>query len=99
MDSDKEQQLQVQDKTQQHVQVSAMPHFTWPSSKPGPQAKQPPPGQRSMPTRTEQMVEIGYNQETGTPSNESLARSLPDASRQDSAAFDQQDALKKRKKK
>ena len=99
MNTDNEQQLQVQDKTQQPVQVSTMPHFTWPSSKPGPRAKQPPPGQRSMKTRTEQMVEIGYNQEAGTPSNESLARSLPDPSRQDSAAFDQQDTLKKRKKK
>ena len=102
MDSDQEQQLQVQDKSQQQVQATTMPHFTWPTSKPGPHATQPPPGQKPMPRRTEQVVEIGYNQETGTPSTDSPARSLPDASLKGSTAFDQQeiaqDALKKRKK-
>ncbi|MGI9057140.1 MAG: hypothetical protein ACR2H5_01005 [Ktedonobacteraceae bacterium] len=103
MNQDKEQQqLQVQDKAQQQLQTSPIPHFTWPTSKAGPHATQPPPGQKPMPSRTEQVVEIGYNQETGTPSTDSPARSMPDASLKEKTAFDQQEtaqeALKKRKK-
>jgi hypothetical protein len=44
-----------------------VPHYPWPTSKPGPYAVPPPPGQIPMPTRTDQMVEIEYNQETGEP--------------------------------
>jgi len=44
-----------------------VPHYPWPTSKPGPFAVPPPPGQIPMPTRTDQMVEIEYNQETGEP--------------------------------
>jgi hypothetical protein len=55
-----------------------------------------------MPGRTEQVVEVGYNQETGTPSSESLLRSLPDANTTGQTAFDQlrvkEPTLKKRKK-
>ena len=61
MEKVKEQSLQVQ---------SHFPHPTWPTSKPGPQATQPPPGQKPMPGRTDQVVEVGYNQETGTPSTD-----------------------------
>ncbi|HZU67831.1 MAG TPA: hypothetical protein VFA09_11195 [Ktedonobacteraceae bacterium] len=43
------------------------PPYSWPTSQPGPFVTPPPPGQRPMPTRTEQMVEIAYNQETGEP--------------------------------
>lgn len=78
------------------------PHLNWPTSKPGPEATQPPPGQRPMLGRTDQMVEMGYNQETGTPSTESPKRSLPDAS-QGPTSFDQQEtaqqAMEKHKKK
>lgn len=35
---------------------------SWPTSKPGPLVTEPPPGQRRMPTRTEQVVEVEYNQ-------------------------------------
>lgn len=56
-----------------------------------------------MPSRTEQMIEIAYNQETGTPSTDSPDRTMPDASLKGRTAFDQQEtaqeALKKRKKK
>lgn len=104
MNQDKEQQqLQVQDKTHLQLQTSPIPHFTWPTSRPGPHAHQPPPGQRPMPSRTEQMIEIAYNQETGTPSTDSPDRTMPDASLKGRTAFDQQEtaqeALKKRKKK
>lgn len=90
---------------QQPLQVQAqenLPHFNWPTSKPGPHATQPPPGQKPMPGRTEQVVEIGYNQETGTPSTDHPLRSMPDEALKGKTAFDQvetaQEALKKRKK-
>ncbi|HLQ31043.1 MAG TPA: hypothetical protein VK140_17540, partial [Ktedonobacteraceae bacterium] len=66
-------------------------------------ATQPPPGQRPMPGRTDQVVEVGYNQETGTPITDSPLRSMPDASLKGQTGFDQQEtaqeAMKKRKKK
>ena len=40
------------------------PKFAWPTSKPGPRVTPPPPGQKPMPGRTEQVVEGGYNPET-----------------------------------
>jgi len=56
-----------------------------------------------MPGRTDQVVEVGYNQETGTPITDSPLRSMPDASLKGTTAFDQQEtaqeAMKKRKKK
>jgi len=86
------------------VQVQGnLPHFNWPTSIPGPHATQPPPGQKPMPGRTDQVVEIGYNQETGTPSTDSPLRSMPDESLEGRTAFDQletaQRALKRRKRK
>jgi hypothetical protein len=104
MDQETEQQLQlqVQDKTHQQVQKLFIPHFTWPTSRPGPQATQPPPGQKPMRGRSDQMLEVGYNQETATPGTDSPARTLPDASLKGKTAFDQleaaQEALKKRKR-
>ncbi len=88
----------------QTLQVTgSLPHFNWPTSKPGPRATQPPPGQRPMPGRTDQVVEVGYNQETGTPITDSPLRSMPDASLKGQTGFDQQEtaqeAMKKRKKK
>jgi hypothetical protein len=95
-------QEQEQQSLQAQVQ-EGFPRFNWPTSKPGPQAMQPPPGQKPMPGRTDQVVEIGYNQETGTPITDSPLRSMPDESLKGSTAFDQketaQEALKKRKRK
>ncbi|MDQ6661314.1 MAG: hypothetical protein M3Z24_10155 [Chloroflexota bacterium] len=97
------QDIEIQQTPQQQVpkKYANPPHIPWPTSKPGPLATQPPPGERPMPGRTEQMVEIGYNQETGTPSTDSPLRTLPDAS-QGPAGFDQptaQQAMKRRKRK
>lgn len=39
----------------------------WPTSRPGPQVTEPLPGQKRLGKRTEQVVEVGYNQETGEP--------------------------------
>jgi hypothetical protein len=39
----------------------------WPTSKPGPMVTEPPPGQKRVPLRTEQVVEIDYDQERGVP--------------------------------
>src|SRR6266702_2654255 len=97
------QQEKEREQSQQLQKQSAIPHFNWPTSKPGPHATQPPPGQKPMPGRTEQVVEIGYNQETGVPGNDSPLRSLPDASLTGPTSFDQQEtaqrAMQKRKKK
>ena len=56
------------------------PLIKWPTSIPGPFVTEPPPGQRRMPTRTDQVVEVEYNQETGTPGTLSAERSMPDQS-------------------
>jgi hypothetical protein len=39
----------------------------WPTSKPGPGATLPPPGQKPLSTRTDQMVYACYDQERGLP--------------------------------
>ena len=69
---------------------------TWPTSKPGPQSTQPVTGQRPVNTiRSEQMVELNYNQVTGEPDNPASDRSLPDHSLQGNTNFDQQERLQK----
>lgn len=106
-------QQDSQDSQQKQLQVNELvsppatiypnpPQFAWPTSKPGPRSTPPPPGTSPMPGRTEQVVEIGYNQETGTPSTESPLRSLPDENTTGQTSFDQprvkEPTLKKRKK-
>lgn len=73
------------------IQPAIAPHFpAWPTSKPGPQSTPPSPGQRPInPLRSEQMMEINYNQETGTPSSLSPLRSMPDPNRQGPVSLDQ----------
>jgi hypothetical protein len=39
----------------------------WPTSKPGPMVTEPPPGQKRMPLRKDQVVEVDYDQEHGVP--------------------------------
>jgi len=94
---------QEQEQEQQQLQTQrTIPHFSWPTSKPGPRTTLPSPGQRLMPGRTDQVVEIGYNQETGEPSTDSPLRSMPDDSLKGNTSFDQQEtaqrAMKKRRK-
>jgi hypothetical protein len=49
-------------------QKSKMPPLPpWPTSKPGPMVTEPPPGQKRVPLRTDQVVEIDYDQERGVP--------------------------------
>jgi hypothetical protein len=51
--------------TTQKSKLPPLPH--WPTSKPGPMVTEPPPGQKRVPLRTEQVVEIDYDQERGVP--------------------------------
>ena len=99
---DQEKELQIQQENQQPQVQGTAPHFNWPTSKPGPWTTLPPPGQKPLPGRTEQVVEIGYNQETGTPGIEHPLRTMPDASLKGKTAFDQQETaptrLEKHKK-
>jgi hypothetical protein len=89
--------------TNKTVQESIRPQYPdWPTSKPGPRSTLPPPGMRSINAmRSEQMKELGYNQETGEPGVQSPLRSQPDASLEGQTSFDQletaQESLKKRK--
>jgi hypothetical protein len=77
--------------TNKAVQESMLPRYpNWPTSKPGPMATPPPPGQRSINAqRSEQLAEVGYNQETGEPGIESPLRSMPDSSMKGRTGFDQ----------
>ncbi len=67
MDQAKEEsQLEAtQSKPVTRLRIPPLPH--WPNSKPGPMVTEPPPGQRRMPLRTDQVVEIAYDQERGMP--------------------------------
>jgi hypothetical protein len=50
------------------VQKSKIPPLPpWPTSKPGPMVTEPPPGQKRVPLRTEQVIEVDYDQEHGVP--------------------------------
>ncbi|BCL82158.1 hypothetical protein ccbrp13_46230 [Ktedonobacteria bacterium brp13] len=72
---------------------------SWPVSKPGPEATPPPPGMRPVNAlRPEQMVEIGYNQETGEPGSLDYERALPNEAKTGTVSFDLQDSRKKKKK-
>jgi hypothetical protein len=89
--------------TNKAVQESMKAQYpNWPTSKPGPRSTLPPPGMKPMNAmRSEQVKELGYNQETGEPGAESPLRSMPDDSLKGSTSFDQletaQESLKKRK--
>jgi hypothetical protein len=66
------------------------PYPNWPTSRPGPLAKQAPSGQRPINLlRREQMVEVGYNQATAEPSACDAERYLPDQSLKGRTGFDQ----------
>jgi hypothetical protein len=61
-----ESQLEAtQNKTLIRPMIPPLPR--WPTSKPGPMVTEPPPGQRRVPLRTDQVVEINYDQERGMP--------------------------------
>ena len=48
------------------LQKSKIPPLPpWPTSKGGPMVTEPPPGQKRVHLRTEQVVEIDYDQELG----------------------------------
>ncbi len=47
--------------------IPPLPH--WPTSKPGPEVTEPPPGTKRVHLRKEQVVEIDYNQELGMPAS------------------------------
>ncbi len=78
------------------------PHFAWPSSKPGPEITPPPPGVKPSPTRKEQMVEVGYNQETGNPATNDPRKWYADETKVGTPGFDElrtaQEVERERKK-
>ncbi len=79
------------------IQPDIQPHYPeWPTSKPGPCVKLPPPGMRPVNAfRSEQVAEIGYNQAAGEPGNDrSLYSQSADKLSQPATA---QDALGKYK--
>ena len=62
---DQENEALQLDTTLQKFQIPHLP--PWPVSKRGPMVTEPPPGQKPMPLRTEQVIEIDYDQELGVP--------------------------------
>lgn len=65
-DTDTDKQLETTPEQARALRVSALPPLpNWPTSKPGPQVTEPPPGTRRLQLRQEQVVEIGYDQERG----------------------------------
>jgi hypothetical protein len=58
-------QIQRQHLERTDIQPALPPLPPWPTSKPGPKITEPPPGQRRLNLRTEQVVELGYDQERG----------------------------------
>ena len=58
--------------------VSKMPPLPpWPTSSPGPKVTPPGPGERPVPTRTDQMVEVAYDMETGVSSSRAPTYTTP----------------------
>ena len=51
--------------TRQKSKIPPLP--LWPTSKRGPMVTEPPPGQKRVPLRTDQVIEIDYDQELGMP--------------------------------
>ena len=51
--------------TPQKSKMPPLPH--WPTSRPGPLVTEPPPGQKRVHLRKEQVIEIDYDQERGVP--------------------------------
>jgi len=51
--------------TPQKSKIPPLP--PWPTSKRGPMVTEPPPGQKRVPLRTDQVIEIDYDQELGMP--------------------------------
>ena len=84
-----------ENETVKSTSLSKLPN--WPTSKPGPQVTEPPPGQRRVATRKEQVAEVGYNQETGEPVTQASARTQPEESQQSSLAPDQEISLRQAK--
>ena len=72
----------LQQEQSQRAVTRVQPHYlAWPTSKPGPRSTPPPPGMRPINLyRSEQVLELGYNQATGEPGSDSPFRSMPDAS-------------------
>jgi hypothetical protein len=79
----------MEQKQEQPLQIQGnFPRFDWPTSKPGPHVTQPPPGQKLMPGRTDQVVEIAFNQDIGASGADITT-----------PAASSQEVLKKRKRK
>ncbi len=51
--------------TRQKSKIPPLP--PWPTSIRGPMVTEPPPGQKRVPLRKEQVIEIDYDQEHGVP--------------------------------
>jgi hypothetical protein len=82
---------EMQRQTTKIASPSKLPKLPkWPTSRPGPQVTEPPPGQKRLATRTEQVEEVGYNQETGEPSVRVSARIEPDESMQETVSTEQE---------
>lgn len=56
-------QTQQVERTDQPAAIPPLP--PWPTSQPGPRVTEPPPGQRRIPIRPEQVIEVGYDEIQG----------------------------------
>ncbi len=86
--------------TNKAVRESMPPQYpNWPTSRPGPLASQPGAEQRPINAqRREQMMEMGYNQETGTPREQNPERYWPDEDLKGRTGFDQLGTAQEQKK-
>jgi hypothetical protein len=53
------------EQSEQTKKTTIPPLPPWPTSKPGPKVTEPPSGQKRVVPRTEQVVEINYDEEKG----------------------------------
>src|ERR1700737_1396027 len=88
MDQETEQQTT---KTASPSKLPKLPK--WPTSRPGPQVTEPPPGQKRVSLRTGQVVEVGYNQETGEPATPVQTPIEPDESLKGSVSTEQEKSI------
>ena len=72
-------QLEEEQQTKAVQPISNIPPLpVWPTSKPGPEATPVPAGGKPVRTRTDQMVEVAYNMETGVSTVRATGESTPD---------------------
>ena len=91
--------MEVEKVEEQQAPTVARPKLpNWPTSMPGPRVSEPPPGMKRSPSRSEQTIEVGYDQATATPSTLTPERTEPGLEMEGRVSTEQEQSLRRTKK-